>query len=257
MATSWELVRRWARAREAVGSRPERATRAGSPHRVVDAFFVRTSHHPLGRHALGDIVLPQEVGHVGGNHGIVAHVDGLSRPRPQRERLASPRWIEHGHHELGSERRIRTVGGDGPDWASSGSRGASAAEPCHVVERRTQFARSAQIEELPNLRPFHGLPRGYVAGDFVLIEDLPDRRQELRELSRERRIVSRWAGERSQLLANQVVEGALRAETQPDRPRCLGLLNPDLFESHDGNIPADTNSPQSPAPLEIGAGRLL
>jgi hypothetical protein len=90
--------------------------------------------------------------------------------------------------------------------------------------------------------PFCRLPRGYVTGDFVRIEDLPDRRQEPRELSGERRVVPRGGGERSQLLADQVVEGALRAKTSPDGSCGLGLLDPDLLESHGGNISADSTN---------------
>jgi hypothetical protein len=76
-----------------------------------------------------------------------------------------------------------------------------------------------------------GLQARNVARDLVLVENLPYLRQKARQFAGELRPLLGGIGKVQQLLANQVIEGALHAETPLDSFRRLALLDPDLLES--------------------------
>jgi len=77
----------------------------------------------------------------------------------------------------------------------------------------------------------HGFQARDVPGDLVLVEDLPYLRQEARQLPGELGVVFSCIREIQELLANQVIEGALHTEAPLDSLRRFALLDPDLLES--------------------------
>jgi hypothetical protein len=79
------------------------------------------------------------------------------------------------------------------------------------------------------------LAAGHVARDLELVEDAVDRGEELWELGGKLGMIPSHLRKREELLANQVVECALRTEASLDCACGLALLDPDLLESHGQN----------------------
>ena len=79
------------------------------------------------------------------------------------------------------------------------------------------------------------LAAGHVARDLELVEDAVDRGEELWELGGELGMIPSHFRKREELLANQVVECALRTEAPLDCSCGLALIDPDFLESHRQN----------------------
>jgi len=71
-----------------------------------------------------------------------------------------------------------------------------------------------------------------ISSQLILIEHLPDGRQEPGQFFGELRTSLRFFRERYEFFANQIVECAFGAEPPSDSFRGFALLDPDLFESH-------------------------
>src|ERR1700730_2163382 len=63
--------------REPIDARPERTTRAGPTHRIVNPLLVRTTNDAVVAYGLLRMMLLREVGNFGGNRRIMTYVDGL------------------------------------------------------------------------------------------------------------------------------------------------------------------------------------
>src|SRR5438132_3533146 len=106
-------------------------------------------------------------------------------------------------------------------------------------EDRSVHRASGEVEKRAELPPHGRLLHADIAGELVLVEHSPNRREESRELERERGVVAGGGGQHPQLLADEIVERVLHSEAALDRPSGAALLDPDLLEVHDGrNIPA-------------------
>src|SRR5579875_2058563 len=94
---------------------------------------------------------------------------------------------------------------------------------------RAAGVRSAMdVKKLPQPASSRTRQCGEVTGEFVGIENIPDRRLETRRLPREFRVLFGCLGKIHQFLSQKIVEGVLHPKTPLDPPRCPALLHPHL-----------------------------
>ena len=91
---------------EAIAAGPERAARAFFSLRIVDAFFMRTTHDPVGEHNTLGALFADEAHDFLIHFVIVSYVRAIAEPAFQRNRVL----IVTGDNPHGNFRRALVVG---------------------------------------------------------------------------------------------------------------------------------------------------
>src|ERR1700746_2798086 len=94
----------------------------------------------------------------------------------------------------------------------------------------------SDVEKLLEFFPGGRLKAGYIAAEFIGVENLSHSRLKARELGSKIRILIRCPGEGWQLLADQIVQRVFDAETLTNRGRNRALLLPDLVKVHGNSV---------------------
>jgi hypothetical protein len=127
-------------------------------------------------------------------------------------------------------KRLRGMSDAAP--ISRGSSGGPLFSKRYVKHSRMRRRLGSDVEKLLEFFPGGRLKTGYIAAEFIGVENLPHCRLKARELGSKIRILIRCPGEGWQLLADQIVQRVFDAETLTNRGRNRALLLPDLVKVH-------------------------